>query len=201
MQYQPANQRLRIRILQAGVLLLAAPLATMHPAFSGDGNDTLEQIGVALVLICIAGRMWSILYIGSKKNRELVTNGPYSMTRNPLYFFSTIGAIGTGVFVGSLVLTLVLGLAVYLVLVATAGREARHLEALFGDRYREYVRETPLFWPKPSIYREAGEVAFSPVALRRTFLDGLLFLLAFPAIEAIEYLKDAGLVPILFHLL
>ncbi|MDO9306563.1 MAG: isoprenylcysteine carboxylmethyltransferase family protein, partial [Mesorhizobium sp.] len=157
-------------------------------------------IALALVLVCIAGRMWSILYIGAKKNEELVTAGPYSVTRNPLYVFSVIGAVGIGLFVGSFMLALALGLAAYLVLVVTAEKEARYLEQLFGDGYRDYARETPLFWPKPLLYRDADEVTFSPVALRRTFLDGLFFLAAFPAIELIEHLQEAGGLPILFTL-
>lgn len=201
MTHLPVNQRTRIRILQFGALLLTAPMLTMNPAFHGDGSDIVEATGVLLVLACVLGRMWSVLYIGAKKNRELVTTGPYSVTRNPLYVFSTIGAVGVGLFVGSLVLALVLGLATWLVLVATARREAVHLDALFGDRYRDYARATPMYWPKPSLYREAEEVAFSPAALRRTFLDGLVFIAILPAIELIEHLRDAGYPPVLFNML
>lgn len=201
MRSLPANQRARIRLLQLGAVLLSIPLMTMSPAFWRDGSDTVEHIGVVLVLLCVAGRMWSILYIGAKKNRELMTVGPYSMTRNPLYFFSMLGAAGIGLFVGSLVLAFMSALFVYLVLVATAGKEAAHLEALFGEQYREYARRTPLFWPKPSLYREVDDIAFSPVALRRTFLDGLLFLAALPAIELVEYLKETDYIPIFFELL
>lgn len=197
----PVNQRRRIRILQLGMLLVVPLLFTMNPVFSGDGSDTIEKIGVALVLVCVVGRMWSILYIGSKKNRELVTMGPYSVTRNPLYFFSVIGVMGLGLFTGSLVMTFALGLASYLAFVATAKREAKHLEALFGDRYRHYERATPMFWPKLCLYAEGDEILFSPAALRRTFLDGLIFFAAFPAIEVMENLKDAGYLPMLFRIL
>jgi protein-S-isoprenylcysteine O-methyltransferase Ste14 len=200
MTHLPVNQRTRIRILQLGALLLAIPVLTMNPGFHGDGSDTVEAIGVILVLICIMGRMWSVLYIGSKKNRELVSTGPYSVTRNPLYFFSMIGAVGVGLFVGSLVLALLLGCAAFLVLVVTAGKEAEHLEVLFGDRYREYALRTPMFWPRLSLYRDAEEVVFSPVALRRTFLDGLVFITVLPVIEVIEHLRDAGYPPVLFSL-
>lgn len=201
MPHLPVNQRIRIRILQLGVLLTAPLLFTMNPTFSGDGSDTIEKIGVALVLVCVVGRMWSILYIGSRKNSELVTAGPYSITRNPLYFFSALGAVGIGLFVGSLVLAFALGLAFHVAFVMTAAKEARHLETLFGDRYRDYARRTPIFWPKPWLYEEGQEMLFSPAALRRTFLDGLVFFAAFPAIELIENLKDAGYLPMLFRLL
>jgi protein-S-isoprenylcysteine O-methyltransferase Ste14 len=200
MSSRPVNQRRRIRLLQTGGLLLVAPLLFAHPLLTGDGHETIELFGLALVFACFVGRMWSILYIGSRKNLELVTNGPYSTSRNPLYFFSTLGAAGIGLFFGSVTLTLVLGLATWLVLVITARKEAAHLEAIFGQRYRAYADRTPLFWPNPALYRDTGEVTFSPVTLRRTFLDGLLVFAAFPAIEFVEYVRDSGYLPILFNL-
>lgn len=200
MTFQPANQKARIRLLQLGALMMFLPFLIMRPAFSQDGSDVIEQFGVGFVLLAVVGRMWSILYIGTKKNRELVTAGPYSISRNPLYVFSTIGAAGIGLFVGSVVSALILALLVYAVLVATAAKEAAHLESRFGDHYRAYSRRTPMFWPKPSLYQEAGDVTFSPAALRRTFLDGLLFVAALPAIELIETLKEAGHIPMLFML-
>lgn len=200
MTHLPANQRLRIRALQILGFALAAWIFMVDPAFSGDNNDLIEKIGVGLVLLCIVGRMWSILYIGTKKNRELVTVGPYSISRNPLYFFSLVGTLGIGLFIGSLVVTFVLGLAVFVVLSVTAEKEARHLETLFGAGYRAYRSRTPSILPKFSLYRDAEDVVFSPEALRRTFLDGLVFLLAFPAIEMMEYLKESGFMPTLFNL-
>jgi protein-S-isoprenylcysteine O-methyltransferase Ste14 len=198
----PVNQKTRIRIIQLSVLALLFAVLTMNPAFNGDGSDTVEKVGVALVLLCVVGRMWSILYIGSKKNQTLVTMGPYSVTRNPLYLFSAIGAMGLGLFVGSLLFALFLGLATWVVLGATASKEARYLETLFGDEYREYTLRTPMFWPRPSLYSDqVDDVMFSPAALRRTFLDGLIFIAVLPAIEVIEHLRDAGYMPILFKLL
>jgi protein-S-isoprenylcysteine O-methyltransferase Ste14 len=111
MTHLPVNQKTRIRIIQLSVLALLFAVMTMNPEFNADGSDTVEKIGVGLVLFCVVGRMWSILYIGSKKNQTLVATGPYSITRNPLYLFSAIGAMGIGLFVGSLLLALFLGLA------------------------------------------------------------------------------------------
>lgn len=192
----PVNQRTRIHVLQAGGLAFAAVLLLTQPVLLGDAHELIEMAGFVLVLACVAGRMWSILYVGSRKNRELVTSGPYSMTRNPLYLFSTIGAVGIGLIHGSIVVALALGLLSYLVFAVTAAREARYLETIFGPRYCAYAQRTPMFWPKPSLYRDSPEVVFSPDALRRTFLDGLLFLAAFPAIEAIEHLQAAGFLPV-----
>lgn len=200
MQSRPADQRSRIRLLQLGFLPLFVSFMTMDPAFSEDGSSRIEYLGVLLVLLCVAGRTWSILYIGDKKNRELVTAGPYSMTRNPLYFFSMIGVTGIGLFIGSVVLASALALVVYFVLIATAGKEAAHLEALFGERYRAYAQRTPRFWPRPSLYRDVDEVTFSPAALKRTIRDGLLFIAALPAVELLEIAKRSDYVPVFFGL-
>ena len=197
----PADQRARIRLLQLAALPLFLLFLTINPAFSQDGSSVIEMIGITLVLFCVAGRMWSILYIGSKKNQDLVTVGPYSMTRNPLYFFSMIGAAGIGLFVGSLVFAVLLALLVYLVLLGTARKEAAHLEELFSNDYVTYARRTPMFWPRLSLYRDAEQVTFSPAALRRTFRDGLLFFVALFAIEMFELLKEANYIPMLVDLL
>jgi hypothetical protein len=157
--------------------------------------------GLGLTLVCVGGRMWSILYVGSRKNRQLVTSGPYSMTRNPLYLFSTIGAVGVGLIFGSIVAALFLGLLTFIIFMVTAAKESQHLSAIFGAEYVSYAASTPMFWPRISQYREPPEASFSPAALRRTFLDGLFFLVALPALETVEHLQHAGFLPTLMRML
>jgi protein-S-isoprenylcysteine O-methyltransferase Ste14 len=200
MQDLPVDQRFRIRILQASGLILLPALILCAPILVGSIHEVLEFMGLGLVLLCIAGRMWSILYIGTRKNRVLTTSGPYSTTRNPLYFFSTVGAIGIGLITGSIVAAAILGVLAYFILNATAAKEAAHLRTLFGARYDEYAQRTPAFWPDLSLYRDQEEVTFSPVALKRTFLDGLVFLAAFPLIELTEHLQVIGYLPTLILL-
>ena len=195
------NQRALINLFQTGGVVLAAVFLLTQPVLVGHVHELIEMMGLALVAVCVAGRMWGSLYIGAKKNRELVTSGPYSISRNPLYLFSTIGAVGIGLIYGSVTAALVLGLLAYGVFVVTAMKEAEHLRAVFGSHYDAYARQTPFFWPSFSRYRDMPEMAFSPKALRRTFADSLLFLAAFPAIEAIEHLQADGTLPILMRLI
>ena len=191
------NQRLRIHLVQLAALIFALLLLLVRPYWTGQIHEFLESAGFCLVLVCVAGRMWSILYIGSRKNRALTTLGPYSMTRNPLYLFSTIGAVGVGLIFGSVLIALMLGLFSYIAFTMTATKEADHLKTLFGDEFVAYAARTPLFWPNFSLYRDSPDVAFSTHALKRTFLDGLLFLAIFPLMEALEYIQNLDFLPAL----
>ncbi len=172
-----------------------------QPIWDGTAHEFIEIVGICLVSVCMIGRMWSILYVGSKKNAELVTSGPYSVMRNPLYFFSFIGAAGVGLMFGSLLVALGLALATYVVFSITAAKEADFLRAKFGPAYEAYSSRTPMFWPNPARYRDEQEVYFSPKALKRTLLDAMLFLAVFPVIETLEYLQLSGKLPILFRLI
>jgi protein-S-isoprenylcysteine O-methyltransferase Ste14 len=69
-------------------------------------HEVIEWIGIALIVFCIIGRTWTSLYIGGRKNNKLVQYGPYSISRNPLYLFTFIGAAGMGAQLGSLSLAL-----------------------------------------------------------------------------------------------
>ena len=195
------TQRARIHALQAIGILMACAFFFTKPILDGRAHEYLEFVGFCLVILCVAGRAWSILYVGAHKNRRLVMAGPYSMTRNPLYVFSTVGAAGIGLIFGSIVAAAILCLVSYLVLTGMAEKEAAHLRSLFGAQYDAYARQTPLFWPRPSLHSDAQEVTFSTDALRRTAIDGLAFLIAFPVLEAIENLQAGGVLPVLLRVL
>ena len=65
-------------------------------------STILFTAGVIMVGIATMGRVWCNLYICGYKSGKLITEGPYSMCRNPLYFFSLIGGIGIGLVTMSL---------------------------------------------------------------------------------------------------
>ena len=196
------DQHKRLIVVQvAAVLAIIALLFTKPVLVEGsNGHEFVELSGVVLVLICFLGRLWSILYVGGRKNDELISMGPFSMTRNPLYFFSTVGAVGTGLMFGSLLAAVALGLASYLVFRFTARKEAEFLLAKFGSAYASYAERTPRFWPNPALYRDQDEWLFSTRALRSTFYDGLYFLALFPLIEMAEHFRASGLLPVFFTL-
>ena len=72
-----------------------------------------------------------------KATTQLVTDGPFRFSRNPIYTGGTVGLLGL-----ALLLDTATGVAVVIALALVAHNltlaEERYLEAKFGDQWREY---------------------------------------------------------------
>ena len=80
-----------------GILLVGGLFMMINSAWEDHRiAEQIEFAGAGLIWTGIVGRLWSILYIGGHKANNVITDGPYSVMRNPLYFFSTIAATGVG---------------------------------------------------------------------------------------------------------
>lgn len=73
-------------------------------------------------------------------SEHLVTGGPFSFTRNPIYLGNTLIMFGLGLISGILWF-FVLGLvAAFLTQKLAIEREEKHLEAKFGKKFRDYAK-------------------------------------------------------------
>ncbi|MCQ8872819.1 isoprenylcysteine carboxylmethyltransferase family protein [Mesorhizobium sp. LMG17149] len=191
----------RRRVLLA--LLIGAFCALL--IFGGSPHDELtheriEAHGIALILIGIGGRLWSILYIGGRKSAEVVATGPYSVMRNPLYFFSTVAAVGIGTQTGSAIVAVASAVLCAAAFHIVTLREERHLMTVLGAPYKDYVARVPRFFPNPRLYRDQAEVTFTPRIFNHTLRDSLMFLVSIPFFELIESGQESGVIPVLFWL-
>ena len=199
-------QRLRIASFWIVAIMLCGVVLFFHSGwehfkpYGFDVEEIIEISGLGLIGIAILGRLWCTLYIGGRKSAELVQDGPYSMTRNPLYFFSTIGAAGVGAQTGSLVVALICGVVAGFLLSVTMRREAAFLREEFGANYEAYAARVPAFFPNRRLFNDPQTLTILPPRLYRTFSDGLVFFLAMPAFEFVEYLQDQAVLPILFRM-
>lgn len=106
-----------------------------------------HTIGLAILLPSTA--LWTLArvqlgdaFTTRAEARRLVTRGLYARIPHPIYVFAECVGVGMWVFMGLpwiAVLTLVVGVPVQ---VWRARREARVLEAAFGEAYRAYRRRT-----------------------------------------------------------
>jgi protein-S-isoprenylcysteine O-methyltransferase Ste14 len=165
---------------------------------SAPGFYTLIwALGLALILVCIVGRTWCTLYIGGLKKRQLVTLGPYSVTRNPLYAFTLIGAAGIGAQTGSLLTALLAGGFALAIFTLVVRREENFLDATFGDDFAGYAARVPRFLPDFTQWQEADELLVRPRLVRQTFLDACVFLLAAPLTGLMDWAREVAGLPIL----
>jgi protein-S-isoprenylcysteine O-methyltransferase Ste14 len=181
-----------------GVLLYAVTNSVAPSGFAV--HEMIEWIGIVLIVVCILGRTWCTLYIGGRKIEELVTDGPYSVSRNPLYFFSILGAAGVGAQLGSVAAGAVCAALAWLVFYVVVLQEERLLSARHGAAYANYLATVPRFLPNPALWRDLPTVTVRPPRVVRTFADAMLFLLAVPAAELFEYLQELHVLPVLLHL-
>lgn len=186
-------ERLRIP-LSIGVVTVwtAFLLTTQARGFETVGYDLLEQAGFFLIFVAVLGRLWCTLYIGGRKNRELCRSGPYSLCRNPLYFFSFSGVVGVGLAAQNVILTAITALiflAYYRVII---GKEEVRLQSMFGASFADYVAQVPRFWPRWQVPETESVVEVNVHTFVRTLKDAAWFLLAIIAIEIIEDLRTRG---------
>ncbi len=188
-----------IRVLSVAVVAVVFAVGSAWPPDS-LAHHAIENAGIGLILICIAGRTWSTLYIGGHKKESLIDIGPYSLVRNPLYVFSLIGAVGVGLTVASLVVGAAFGLITFVIFNGVIAREEQYLSAYFGAPYRDYCDRVSRWWPQFAGWRDAEEIVTRPALIAVTFRDACLFLLAVPIAATIGYLQQTGTLPALVYL-
>lgn len=124
------------------VLLIVYPL----PWIEGPLKDILFAAGW---LLAAAGAFIGIMAVRtmmrakttimpSRVSDHLVTSGPFSFTRNPIYLGNTMITFGIGLIVGSVWFLLTGLIAAFIVQKLTIEPEERHLSTRFGKKYRDY---------------------------------------------------------------
>lgn len=161
---------------------------------SSFSNHVLTYIGFTLVIFCVLGRIYCTAFLGGHKNTTLITYGPFSMCRNPLYFFSFIGACGIALMTGHLILFFVIPLSFFVIFQSVMKREEAYLREHFGQEYSAYVARTPRFFPKLSRFTVPETVMMYPRHLRNGIKDSALWFLSLPALQLIDYFHHTGLI-------
>src|SRR6266581_1612776 len=130
-------QRLRVPlgfVLATGVLYFAQPTAA----------SILFGLPVAIV-----GGVFRALAAGViKKDSVMATSGVYALTRNPLYFGSSLLACGFALMSWNEIAAILLLLPFALIYPTVILREEDHLARLFPDEFRAYRSRVPRFFPR-----------------------------------------------------
>mgnify|MGYP006089342795 CR=1 FL=1 len=150
----------RIVVLRLSILLIAT-LIILDNNFSAysleiDPNASIlfSYIGYTLVVLGGFGRIWASLYLEGFKTKKLIKQGPYSMVRNPLYFFSLMMFLGMCFAIKSIPISIALLLVFVLFHVPTILNEEKVLLGTHDESYRAYYESTPRLLPNIFKYKK-----------------------------------------------
>lgn len=193
---------MRILLTRLYVALLAGLILFSSSQWQPGPFGAAGLLLAALVLTSLAamGRLWCSLYIAGYKRNCLVTDGPYAMCRNPLYFFSMLGAVGVALMTHTFtipVLVLV-SFAIYYPYVIRA--EEGDLGRIHGATFEAYRSQTPAFFPKGSLLREPDTYQVKPRVFRNHMGSAVWFILAIGLLALLQAGRAAGHVPALILL-
>ena len=109
-------------------------------------NPPFNYLGTILIILGLALNIWAVRILSrnqttiefNKDPSDLVTNGPFRFSRNPIYLSGLMLSAGIAIFFGS-VITFVLPFMLLLILDRVyVPSEEETLENMFGDEYRSY---------------------------------------------------------------
>ena len=103
-------------------------------------------IGACVGLLGLTIRTYAAGYL--HKQAVLITTGPYARTRNPLYFGSSILALGAAIAMNSWLSAALLIFYFVLVYTLVMRREEIELRGHHGAEFDAYAKSVPLFFPR-----------------------------------------------------
>ena len=163
-------------------------------------SDIFFLFGIVMVGVATVGRLWCLLYISGYKTNTLIKCGPYSLCRNPLYFFSLLGGVGVGLASETLILPgiILIGFALYYPFLIRA--EERKLRKVHNKEFEAYINCTPRFFPSFGLLQEPQEYTVKPKAFRKGLFDALWFVWLVGILELIEAFHEYDVLPVLLEL-
>lgn len=172
----------------------AAHWSVGHPV----AEASFFTLGLALAGIGAAGRAWATSYISGLKLKELVTTGPYSMCRNPLYFFSLLLGVGIAFCTETFTIPAIVAVGLLSLYYFQIRNEQRRMLAKFGAQYEQYLSTVPCFIPSSRYFNEPEEITISPRLLKRGLFGVAFLLLLIGLLELLEALHQTGWLPVFY---
>lgn len=163
-------------------------------------RECMLWLGYALIIIGAMGRAYCSVFIGGRKNDEVIRSGPFSVVRNPLYVFSFIALVGVGLQSGMFILLALLVAAFTAYYPMVVAKEEAFLLDKFGETYENYLREVPRWKPNFKLWNEPTHSDCQPKFIRKTLMDASVFFLAMPIFSFIHTLQAHEVIPVWFML-
>lgn len=196
------SEKLRIPFTRIAAMLLCASIILSSSRWEHISilSDILFLTGCVLAGVASLGRLWCSLYIAGYKNTSLVTEGPYSITRNPLYFFSLIGAVGVGLATETLFIPLAIIILFSIYYPSVIKSEEVRLSDTHGKAFDVYSKKTPAFFPKLSLLKEPNTYIVNPKIFKKNLMGALWFVWFIGILELVEAFHEANIIPVVLEI-
>jgi protein-S-isoprenylcysteine O-methyltransferase Ste14 len=202
MSYHSKSEKVRMLVSRIFVifLLIIILFTDNHWQFHPIVDTLIFAAGCLLASIGAMGRLWCSLYISGYKNNTLITTGPYSIMRNPLYFFSLVGALGVALATETLLIPLIVLIVFVSCYPSVIRGEEKRLLIKHDEKFKQYCKKTPSFLPKFSLYEEPETYVVNPKIFQKSIFSALWFIWFIGIIEIVETCHELGALPVYFRL-
>jgi protein-S-isoprenylcysteine O-methyltransferase Ste14 len=139
----------KIGLLTLPFLILGLVLNIKFPSFFNVGGPStvLKVISILLLIPGIAIWIWSVILILTKvPKKELITNGPYSLVKHPLYTGVALLVLPWLGLLFDTWLGVVIGIVLYVGSRIFSPEEEKILSKTFGATWDEYCRKVKIPW-------------------------------------------------------
>ncbi len=177
-----------------------AVFSPLHYPLDSWGQFACQSAGWLLFLAGAAMRWWATLYLGGRKSKELITEGPYSVSRNPIYIGTFALALSIGVLSQSVTFLLAVLVVSAAYVIVTVSLEESQLRAEHGEQFRAYRQRVPRFIPKPSLYSSPGTISVRTSGLWAEFIRACRWALIPGACDLVAHLRAEAWWPTWFTL-
>lgn len=192
-----ALNKSRMKISRILVILAVATVLFTRQTFPENSvtHEFFDMLGLICLVVCALGRVYSTAFLGGHKNKDLISFGPYSVVRNPLYMFSLIGITGIALMSNQWIVMLGLPVAFYFLYISLIKREEHFLHDAFGQPYAQYLLSVPRLFPDFKNYKAPETILTSPEQLWHAARDATWWVSSFILFEVVEAIQALGWLP------
>jgi protein-S-isoprenylcysteine O-methyltransferase Ste14 len=139
----------KIGLLTLPFFIIGLVLNILNPSLFSVGGPSivLEAISIIILIPGVTIWIWSVILILTKVPRkELITNGPYSLVKHPLYTNAALLVLPWAGFLLNTWLGVVVGIVEHIGARIFAREEEEILSKTFGAAWDEYCRKVKIPW-------------------------------------------------------
>ena len=139
----------KIGLFTLPFLIIGLILNIIFPSFFNVGGPpiVLKVISIIILIPGVTIWIWSVVLILTKvAKKELITNGPYSFVKHPIYTSVALFVIPWVGFLVNTWLGAVIGIVLYIGSRIFSPREEKILSKTFGTTWDEYCNKVRIPW-------------------------------------------------------